>query len=773
VVIAGKQGTAGNSADNQPATDATLYYPYALALDENAGLLYVSDGYNNRIRAIQLGGSRWILNVAGGGTAPAPGYGDDGPATAAELSQPEQLALGAENGKSYLYFRDNGHARFRRVDLTPPGRIEAWDVPTSCSLPVAVSSCGGSNSCGLASAGTAGMFVSGYVCGTRVGTATYGIIRVPPGGGAPVHVLGKSPGLVTEGGYSRSTSVAEPPGLAVDAAGNLYYTSFPANQVRRVSPTGVVRTVAGTGAAGSLGDGGTALDATFDGPTSIAFNRGQPTPGVDAFVTESRGNVLRRVLGLGTSLFERGSLSGTSGAGQTAVLGRAPASLAGATLLDAAGGAMPGFEVDAVTTSTPPAALLQGSALTDVNGIAAFGLRVGFLPGPYTFQASYRDIYGVHVPGSPATFTVTAEEPAPGTIMTVVNEDRVITGQGSAGFGPLARLYYPSSAVSAPDGTVYIVNYYGHRVMAMSPDGWVRVVAGDGVARAQGDGGLAVDASLYYPYSVALDDAGRSLYVADSYNHRVRVVDLQTGIIGTLAGTGTNGSTGDGGPANLAQLSYPLTLVQRGGKLYVGENNGSVRLVDLTVSPPAMSTALQDPASGSCTGEVTFNGCQSSYGCGLAVDAAGALYVSGYACGTATGGYYVYALMKWNGVALSHVAGRYLDVNDSDGAAASSASFNQPPALGMGPGGRLFLAEPGTHRIRFVDFSGPTPVMRRWFGAASAGYAGNYVRIADDPFAIELNYPTGITFTPAGHAVVVDYYNHAVRLVWKAAEALP
>jgi DNA-binding beta-propeller fold protein YncE len=299
------------------------------------------------------------------------------------------------------------------------------------------------------------------------------------------------------------------------------------------------------------------------------------------------------------------------------------------------------------------------------------------------------------------------------------------------------------------------------------------LVAGTGQAGNSGDGGPAVAAQLYYPYSIALDDTGRRLFVADSYNHRIREVDLLTGVISTLAGTGTAGSAGDDGPAIQAELHTPLVVAQRGGKLYVS-TSGPIRVIDLTATPPAIHLAV--PVNPSCAGELNlYNGCSSGgYGCGLAVDAAGALYLSGYVCGTATESYGVSGIARWDGITLTHVAGRYQSgSNDSDGAPASLSYFVYPPGLAFGPGGRLFVADVGGHRIRWIDLSGASPVNRRWFGASTSGYAGNYVSTVDDPFGIELSYPSSVAFTPAGHAVVVDYYNHAVRLVWKAASALP
>jgi hypothetical protein len=130
--------------------------------------------------------------------------------------------------------------------------------------------------------------------------------------------------------------------------------------------------------------------------------------------------------------------------------------------------------------------------------------------------------------------------------------------------------------------------------------------------------------------------------------------------------------------------------------------------------------------------------------------------------------------VKWNGTTVTHVAGRpAASANDSDGAPAALSYVPAPPALSMGPGGRLFVTDVGAHRLRFIDLSGAQPVNRPWFGSGTAGYAGNYVNVATNPTGVQLNYPSSVAFTPAGHAVVVDYYNHAVRLVWKAAQVLP
>ncbi|MFO0583397.1 MAG: carboxypeptidase regulatory-like domain-containing protein [Anaeromyxobacter sp.] len=773
-VIAGIPAQAGVSADNQPAVQAKLYYPFSVALDEANALLYVSDSYNDRIRAIQLNGNRWIVGIAGDVAQPAPGYGDGGAAAQADLATPTSMAIGKEGTKRFLYFFDSGHGRFRRIELTDPPRIDAWSIMPGCSAPVSVSSCSGGNvynDCGLASAGDGGMFVSGYLCGTEVGTATYGIVRVPPpGAGGMTRVLGKSAGITTEGGYCLDTTIPDPAGLAVDPALNLYYTNYGTNVIRRVSPTGTVTTVAGTGAQSTTGDGGSALAASFNGPTSLTFGGSSPT---DAVIAETKGNVLRLVLGLGSSAVERGTLSTVSGGTQTVLLGQTAPGFATVKLVDPSGSPLAGYVVNLATTSATPGFLVAKQGPTSSTGTAGFDLRVGFKPGPYTFEVSYRDVFGVHVNGSPQVFTVTATPPPAGTIMSVVNEDRVTDTLGVPGFGPRVHAYYPRYLTAAPDGMVYFTTYYGQQVLALTPEGYVRAVAGTGSAGFSGDGGLATQAQLYYPSGLALDDAGNVLYIADEYNHRVRAVNLASGIISTLAGNGTaaNPSTGDGGPALSASLYYPLQLAQRGGKLYVAENGQKIRVVDLTAATPTIGTALQD--SQVCTGAVQFRGCTSSYACGLAVDASGALYASAYLCGASPGGS-AYGIVRWDGTTLTHVAGRIQSGStDNEGTPAQNIYLSEPPGLSFGPGGRLFLADMGGDVIRFLDQLDTAPRNRRWFGAGTQGFAGNYASVVTDPFAIQLYNPTQVVFTPAGDAVITDYQNQTVRLVYGAASVLP
>jgi RHS repeat-associated protein len=162
-----------------------------------------------------------------------------------------------------------------------------------------------------------------------------------------------------------------------------------------------------------------------------------------------------------------------------------------------------------------------------------------------------------------------------------VGADGIITtvaGNGSAGFsgdgGPAtaASLYFSTDVAVSSDGSLYIVDYTFRRIRRVGPDGIITTVAGNGTSGFSGDGGPATAASLY-PMAIAVSSDG-SLYIADSGNYRIRRVGPD-GIITTVAGNGTYGFSGDGGPATAASLYGPTDVaVSSDGSLYFSDNSG-------------------------------------------------------------------------------------------------------------------------------------------------------------------------------------------------------
>ena len=160
-----------------------------------------------------------------------------------------------------------------------------------------------------------------------------------------------------------------------------------------------------------------------------------------------------------------------------------------------------------------------------------------------------------------------------GTITTVAGDgwrgDRGVGRYGGDG-GPAteASLHWPLSVAAAADGSIYIADMRNHRVRRVGSDGIISTVAGDGSGSYGGDGGPATAAWLNHPIGVAVDSAG-NVYIADRYNQRIRRVDATTGIISTVAGDGTVGYGGDGGPATAASLNWPTGVtVDSAGNVY-------------------------------------------------------------------------------------------------------------------------------------------------------------------------------------------------------------
>lgn len=141
----------------------------------------------------------------------------------------------------------------------------------------------------------------------------------------------------------------------------------------------------------------------------------------------------------------------------------------------------------------------------------------------------------------------------------------------------------PRGVAVDENGRVYFAEGRSHRIRTILPDGTLATVAGTGEAGDGGDGGPATEALIDFP--AGIDIANGVLYIADAGNHRVRAVDLQTGIITTIAGTGTAGFSGDGGDPLAAALSDPRDVAASddGRSLYIADrSNNRIRIVSLT-----------------------------------------------------------------------------------------------------------------------------------------------------------------------------------------------
>jgi RHS repeat-associated protein len=281
-----------------------------------------------------------------------------------------------------------------------------------------------------------------------------------------------------------------------------------------------------------------------------------------------------------------------------------------------------------------------------------------------------------------------------------------IAGTGTAGFsgdgGPAtqAQLNIPWSLTIGRDGSIYFVDDGNNRVRRISPDGIITTVAGTGSPGFSGDGGPATQAQIGGACRVRIGPDG-SLYVIDPNNHRVRRVGAN-GIIQTVAGTGQNGFSGDGGPATLAKLSFPSGLAfGPDGSMYIGDGlNGRIRKVD-TSGIITTYAGGGNPTSGNGDGGPAIDAkfqFFTSFNVAVDLDAGpdGSLYVTEVGLGDVR-------RIGPDGI-VSTVAGTASMTGFAgDGGPASDAQLHFNFFLAVAPDGSLFLSDGGNNRIRQVS----------------------------------------------------------------------
>ena len=317
--------------------------------------------------------------------------------------------------------------------------------------------------------------------------------------------------------------------MALDSAGNLFIVDVSNGRIRKVDTSGIITTVAGNGSLfGFSGDEGPATSASLNRPIGVALD----STG-NLFIGDQSNNRIRKVdtLGIITTVAGNGIPTG---------------------FFDGEGG-------------DPADDLGDGGPATSASLNGPFGVALDGLGNGFIADTSNQRIRRV--------------DAATGIITTVAG-DGFGGSSGDGGPATSARLFHPTGVALDGTGNLFIADLGNHRIRKVDTSGIITTVAGDGFGGFSGDGGPATIASLNLPHGVALDGAG-NLFIADQFNHRIRKVDT-SGIITTVAGNGSATFPGDGGPATSARLFHPTGVALDGaGNLFIADSsNHRVRKVD-------------------------------------------------------------------------------------------------------------------------------------------------------------------------------------------------
>jgi len=582
ITLAAGSGIPGYNGDNGPATSAQLNYPQAVAVDAS-GNLYIADSNNNRIRKVSGG---VITTVAGDGNF---GYNGDGmPATDAWLNGPNGLTVDSAGD---IFIADTGNGRIRKVSGGSIATVAGNGGFGYNGDNIAATSAEFTSPSGVAADSDGNLYIADPG-NHRVRKVSAGMITTVAGTGTPGYNGGSIP--------AASAELDGPWGVAVDASGNLYIADTDNNRIRKVAG-GVITTVAGDAGFGYAGDNVAATSTSLYAPFGVALDASG-----NLYIADTVNYRLRKVSGgIITTLAGGGAPVGQNGPAINAQL-ESPMGIA----VDPSGNL---YIADSVASRVfeVSAGIIGVAAGNGINGFGGDG-------GPPT-SANLAGPMGVAVSSSGplyiADFINECIWEVSGGVITTVAGNGTIYDSGDNGPAVNAGLGGPVGGAVDSSGNLYIVDNSSSTIREIS-NGTITTVAGNGTQGYGGDGGPATHAELYTPWGVAVDSS-RNIYIADTYNDRIRKVS--NGVITTVAGAGVEGYNGDGGPATSALLSQPEGVaVDSSGNLYIADSgNGRVR----KVSGGVIAT-IAGPGTNQCAGPT------SVAPSGMALDLQGDVYVS-------------------------------------------------------------------------------------------------------------------------------------------------
>ena len=522
----------------------------------------------------------------------------------------------------------------------------------------------------------------------------------------------------------------EPAGVAADSAGNVYVTDRANHTIRKITPAGAVTTLAGRARVRGYADGAGAA-ACFDDPRGIAADGAG-----NVYVADSGNNTIRKIRpdGVVTTLAgtarAKGSTDGTGPAARFEFLeGLATDSAGNVFVGDASNGTIRKITPAGEVTTLAGTAGVKGS--TDGAGAAA---RFNGPVGVVTDSAG-----NVYVADD---VDQTIRKITPAGVVTTLAGTAGATGY-SDGTGAAARFFGLGGLAADSAGNVYVADLFNYAIRRITPAGMVTTFAGTGRVRGSTDGTGAA-ARFSEPRGIAADRTG-NVYVADMFNHTIRKI-TPGGLVSTLAGTaGVEGSTDATGTA--ARFTQPdRVATDAAGNIYVSEKS-TIR----KITPAGVVTTLAGTAGD--TGSVDGTGAAARFGgaAGVAADSAGNVYVADLGNNT---------IRKITPAGVVTTLAGTAGVRGSTDGTGAAARFDLPFDVATDSAGNIYVADFDNKTIRKITPAGEVTTL-----AGTPGVSGSTDGAGA---AARFNQPEGLAVDSAGNVYVADRSSHTIRKITPA-----
>jgi sugar lactone lactonase YvrE len=591
---------------------------------------------------------------------------------------------------------------------------------------------------------------------TRLGMLMLGFLLVAPAASKAQNIINTVAGGGNPAGFTPA-DIANPTSAVADANGNIYIAAPESYYIFKLSG-GNLSIFAGIGIHGFTGDGGPATQATLGGSFSLAIDgKG------NLYLADQGSNRIRMIDTNGTIQTIAGSGSGcglpTDPCGDGGQATQAQLGYPEAVTVDGSGNV---YIADTGDQRIRMVAVGTGIITTVAgNGNTCNGPNYTCGDKGLAVKAQLDLPVGVVVDGAGNLYIADTRDQrirrvnlSSGIIDTVVGNGKICNSNQACGDGgpPLkASLFNPTGVALDGSGNLYVADTGDHRIRKITggfPNGTINTVAGSGVQGFSGDGGVPTSAEMDLPNALFVDSAG-NLIIADSGNQRVR--EVASAQINTIAGGGTGG---DGGAAASAVLANPNAVAwDNAGNYYITDAaNNRIR----KVSGGTISTVVGNGSAG-WSGDGGAATSATLWGpLGIAIEGSNDLFIvdtQNYIIRKVNAGTGVITTLAGNGNSCIPTT-----LPCGDGGPATSASFTYPTSVAVDSNGNFYIADYAGNRVRKVSSGGTITTLA---GTGIAGYNGDG-GLAKSAL---LNHPYGVTVDSSGNVYIADTSNSRIRKV--------